>query len=85
MHWTMALVLRLKWVIFNRNHEFFYACFIEGWNVWNHFGCNYNETIIQRAADAIVSTGLAGFGYQYGIVDIPFHISIECSLLHHIQ
>ena len=64
----MVLVLRLKWVILNRTHELFYALFIKGWNVWNHFGCNYNETIIKRAADAIVSTGLAAAGYQYGKV-----------------
>jgi hypothetical protein len=40
---------------------------IEGWNGWNHFGCHVNETIVRQAADAIVATGLAAAGYQYGM------------------
>jgi len=36
-----------------------------GWNSWNHFGCNINETLIKQTADAFVSTGLAGHGYIY--------------------
>ncbi|KAK7269013.1 hypothetical protein RIF29_21728 [Crotalaria pallida] len=36
-----------------------------GWNSWNHFGCDLNETIIQETADAMVSTGLAALGYKY--------------------
>lgn len=81
----MVLVSPLKWVILNRTHKLYYALFIKGWNVWNHFGCNYNETIIKRAADTIVSTGLAAAGYQYGIVNTSFLVSISFSLLHHIQ
>ncbi len=44
-----------------------YIFIIEGWNSWNHFGCNINEKLIQQTADAIVATGLAAAGYQYGI------------------
>ncbi|KAG6501872.1 hypothetical protein ZIOFF_041756 [Zingiber officinale] len=36
-----------------------------GWNSWNRFNCNINETLIKETADAIVSTGLAKLGYQY--------------------
>ncbi len=40
---------------------------IAGWNSWNHFHCNIDETIIRRGVDAIVATGLAAAGYQYGL------------------
>ncbi|KAK8656499.1 hypothetical protein V6N13_098448 [Hibiscus sabdariffa] len=36
-----------------------------GWNSWNHFQCNINETLIKETADAVVSTGLAAVGYNY--------------------
>jgi len=38
-----------------------------GWNSWNHFHCNINEKLIRETADAIVSTGLAAAGYEYGL------------------
>ncbi|WP_229068540.1 ricin-type beta-trefoil lectin domain protein [Actinoplanes sp. DH11] len=40
-----------------------------GWNTWNTFGCNINETLIRQTADAIVSTGMRELGYQYVVVD----------------
>jgi alpha-galactosidase len=40
-----------------------------GWNSWNTFGCNINETLIRQMADAIVSTGMRDRGYQYVVVD----------------
>jgi alpha-galactosidase len=40
-----------------------------GWNSWNHFFCNIDETIIKDTADAIVSTGLAELGYKYVNID----------------
>ena len=40
---------------------------IVGWNSWNHFHCNINETLVRQTADAIVATGLAAAGYQYGV------------------
>jgi hypothetical protein len=30
-------------------------------------GCNFNEKVIQQTADAIVATGLAALGYEYGL------------------
>ncbi|EEF36784.1 alpha-galactosidase [Ricinus communis] len=36
-----------------------------GWNSWNHFQCNIEETLIRETADAMVSSGLAALGYQY--------------------
>jgi alpha-galactosidase len=40
-----------------------------GWNTWNSFGCNINETLIRQSADALVSTGMRDLGYQYVVVD----------------
>jgi hypothetical protein len=45
------------------HHTFFH---IEGWNSWNHFHCSINENVVRQTADAIVATGLAAAGYQYG-------------------
>ncbi|MDG4808885.1 ricin-type beta-trefoil lectin domain protein [Micromonospora sp. WMMD1120] len=40
-----------------------------GWNSWNTFGCNINESLIRTMADAIVSSGMRDAGYQYVVVD----------------
>jgi alpha-galactosidase len=40
-----------------------------GWNTWNTFGCNINETLIRQMADAMVSSGMRDAGYQYVVVD----------------
>lgn len=46
-----------------------------GWNSWNRFGCDVNETLIRETADAMVTTGLAALGYEYVNVDGQTH---EC-------
>jgi alpha-galactosidase len=40
-----------------------------GWNSWNTFGCNINESLIRGMADSIVSSGMKDAGYQYVVVD----------------
>ncbi|MBF9130328.1 ricin-type beta-trefoil lectin domain protein [Plantactinospora sp. S1510] len=40
-----------------------------GWNSWNTFGCNINETLIRQVADSIVSSGMRDLGYKYVVVD----------------
>jgi len=40
-----------------------------GWNSWNTFACNINETLIKQMADSIVSSGMAAAGYKYVVVD----------------
>jgi alpha-galactosidase len=40
-----------------------------GWNSWNKFGCDINETIVREIADVMVSSGLKDAGYQYVVVD----------------
>jgi len=40
-----------------------------GWNSWNKFACNVNETIIRTTIDRIVSLGLDKLGYKYVNID----------------
>ena len=40
-----------------------------GWNDWNAFGCNINETILLDNARAMVNYGLRDLGYNYVILD----------------
>ena len=40
-----------------------------GWNDWNTFGCNINETVIRQTADALVANGMRDLGYRYVVVD----------------
>ncbi|XP_042438641.1 alpha-galactosidase 3-like [Zingiber officinale] len=40
-----------------------------GWNSWNFFACNIDETVIKETADALVSSGLAALGYNYVNID----------------
>ncbi|KAK9826107.1 hypothetical protein WJX81_004261 [Elliptochloris bilobata] len=40
-----------------------------GWNSWNSFHDDVNETLIKETADLLVSTGLAGVGFDYLIID----------------
>ena len=40
-----------------------------GWNSWNKFQCNVDETLIRQTADAMVSSGMKDAGYQYVIID----------------
>ena len=40
-----------------------------GWNSWNTFGENINEKVVMESADILVSSGLAGYGYNYIVID----------------
>jgi len=40
-----------------------------GWNSWNYFGCNVNESMIRAQADAMVTSGMRDAGYQYIVID----------------
>ena len=46
-----------------------------GWNSWNKFGCDINETIIREMADSMVSKGMRDAGYQYLVIDDCWQIS----------
>ncbi len=40
-----------------------------GWNSWNSFGCDVNETLIMEMTDAMVHAGMKDAGYQYIVID----------------
>ncbi|KAG7031519.1 Alpha-galactosidase 3 [Cucurbita argyrosperma subsp. argyrosperma] len=40
-----------------------------GWNSWNFFACDIDESLIKETADALVSSGLADLGYVYVNID----------------
>jgi alpha-galactosidase len=40
-----------------------------GFNTWNKFGCNVDETLIRETADAMVETGMRDAGYKYLVID----------------
>jgi alpha-galactosidase len=40
-----------------------------GWNDYNRFGCEINETLIRETADAMISSGMRAAGYQYILID----------------
>jgi alpha-galactosidase len=40
-----------------------------GWNSWNTIGHHVNESVIRETADALISTGLKDFGYNYIVID----------------
>jgi alpha-galactosidase len=40
-----------------------------GWNSWNHYGCNVDEALIRRTADAMVANGMRDAGYLYVNID----------------
>jgi alpha-galactosidase len=46
-----------------------------GWNSWNKFHCDVSEALIMQAADAMISSGMKGAGYEYIVIDDCWQIS----------
>ena len=46
-----------------------------GWNSWNKFACNINETLIYNTIDALNKSGLIELGYNYMNLDDCWQIS----------
>lgn len=44
-----------------------------GWNSWNTFACEINESMIKEMADDMVSSGLKAAGYEYINIDDCWH------------
>lgn len=40
-----------------------------GFNTWNKFGCEVDETLIRQTADAMVEAGMLDAGYKYLVID----------------
>jgi alpha-galactosidase len=46
-----------------------------GWNSWNTFACDVDETLIKEMADAMVASGMKDAGYQYVVIDDCWQVS----------
>jgi alpha-galactosidase len=55
-----------------------------GWNSWNTFASNINETMIKEMADAMVSSGMRDAGYKYLVIDDCW-LSMERDSLQNLQ
>lgn len=44
-----------------------------GWNSWNTFACDINESLIREMADAMVTSGMRDAGYVYLNIDDCWH------------
>src|SRR5581483_6393894 len=40
-----------------------------GWNTWNTFAANINETLIKQTAEVIAASGMRDAGYKYIVLD----------------
>lgn len=40
-----------------------------GWNSWNTFACNVDETLMRRMADVVATNGMKEVGYTYIVLD----------------
>lgn len=47
-----------------------------GWNTWNRFGCDINETLIKKSVDLLISKGLAAKGYNYMNLDDCWQVKL---------
>ncbi len=48
-----------------------------GWNSWNKFACEIDETLIKEMADAMVEKGLLNAGYEYLNLDDCWHGAVR--------
>lgn len=50
-----------------------------GWNTWNAYKTDFNETILKQTADVMISSGLRSAGYEYLIADSGWQASTRDS------
>lgn len=50
-----------------------------GWNSWNKFNCNIDESLIKQTALALISTGLASKGYHYVNLDDCWQVARDAN------
>lgn len=64
----MDSVEHLKWVRQkNKRSHNTYLLSVAGWNSWYNVHHNISETVVRQVTDAMVASGLAAAGYEYGI------------------
>lgn len=55
-----------------------------GWNSWNIYGCDINETVIIEAAEKIKELGLQDLGYDYIVMDDCYQLHERDNITHKI-
>ena len=50
-----------------------------GFNSWNNFACDVNETVMKNATDRMIELGLAELGYNYVNVDDCWNLADRTS------
>jgi len=45
-----------------------------GWNTWNTFASNINETLVKETAEALIKSGMRDAGYVYVVLDDCWHL-----------
>jgi alpha-galactosidase len=45
-----------------------------GWNTWNTFAGNINETLVKETAEVLVKSGMRDAGYVYVVLDDCWHL-----------
>lgn len=48
-----------------------------GWNSWNLWACDINETIVRATAEAMVNYGLRDLGYVYINIDDCWQVLVS--------
>lgn len=51
-----------------------------GWDNWNAFGCDVNESLLLTTAQDMASYGLRDLGYNYIILDDCWSVGSKCTL-----
>ena len=55
-----------------------------GWNSWNKFGCDINETVILSTAQKMKELGLLEYGYEYIVMDDCYALKQRDPVTHKI-
>jgi alpha-galactosidase len=48
-----------------------------GWSTWNTFECNINETLVQQSIEALATSPLVRFGYNYVLIDDCWTVCLD--------
>jgi alpha-galactosidase len=68
---TLLILILIGWssIVFAQKDRSLALTPPMGWNSWNTFASNINETLIKEMADAMVSSGMRDAGYKYLVID----------------
>lgn len=68
--WSIYAILSfLSYYGFSQKNEGLALTPPMGWNSWNTFRCDVNESLIMQVADQIITSGMKDAGYVYVVID----------------